>query len=205
MKIGKRYSDEEIIRLIKVGKDLENPVSYLYAEHFENLTNFIRKNKGSQQDAEDTFQETIIVFVDMVQREKFRGESSVKTFLYAIARNVWLNQLKKRDRMFVRDIESYDNNPRELQDVQETLIRNESKQKVLDLIDQLGDTCKKILIYYYYDNLSMKEIYERMHYESEQVVRNQKYKCMKKLIDWIESNPATKHTVKELLVYGTEQ
>lgn len=204
MKIGKRYSDEEVIRLVKQGRNLEQPISYLYGEHFENLTNFIRKNKGSQQDAEDIFQETIIVFVDLVQREKFRGESSIKTFLYAIARNVWLNELKKRDRMFIRDTESYQNNPRESEDLQEVLIRNEAKQKVMELIDQLGETCKKILVFYYYDNLSMKEIYERMHYESEQVVRNQKYKCMKKLIEWIDNNPAMKNTVKELLVYGTE-
>ncbi|MDJ1471973.1 RNA polymerase sigma factor [Cytophagaceae bacterium DM2B3-1] len=204
MKIGKRYSDEEIIQLVKFGRNLEQPISYLYTEHFENLTNFIRKNKGSQQDAEDIFQETIITFVDLVEREKFRGESSIKTFLYAIARNIWLNELKKRDRMFIRDTESYEPQSKESEDLQEALIKNESKQKVLELIEQLGETCKKILVYYYYENLSMKEIYERMHYESEQVVRNQKYKCMKKLIDWIDTNPGMKNTVKELLAYGTE-
>lgn len=204
MKIGKRYSDEEIIRLVKFGRNLEQPISYIYTEHFDNLTNFIRRNKGSQQDAEDIFQETIIIFVDMIQREKFRGESSIKTFLYAIARNIWLNELKKRDRMFIRDTESYEPKSKDSEDLQEALIKSESKQKVMELIDQLGETCKKILVYYYYDNLSMKEIYERMHYETEQVVRNQKYKCMKKLIDWIDTNPGMKNTVKELLAYGTE-
>ena len=204
MRIGQRYSDEEIVSLIRSGKDLEMPVRHLYTEHYDNLTNFIRKNKGSQSDAEDMFQETILVFVDLVQQGKFRGDSSIKTFLYAIARNLWLNELKRRNRMFVQDAESHDYSPPDTEDLQQTLIRHESKQKVLQLIEQLGETCKKILLMYYYENLSMKEIYEQMHYESEQVVRNQKYKCMKRLIGWIESNPGMKENVKELLAYGTE-
>ncbi len=204
MKIGKRYSDEEIIRQIKSGTNLDQPVGYLYTEHFNNLIHFIRKNKGNQEDAEDIFQETILVFVDLVQQEKFRRDSSIKTFLYAIARNLWLSELKKRDRMFIKDTEYYNTHTKESADLQEMLIRNESKNKVLELIEKLGEACKKILILYYYDNLSMKEIYEQMHYESEQVVRNQKYKCMKKLTEWIEGNPNMKNTVKDLLAYGNE-
>ncbi len=204
MNAGQRYTDHEIIRLIESGKSLEPPVGYLYSEHFENLTHFIRKNSGNRQDAEDVFQETIMVFVDMVQRGKFRGESSIKTFLYAIARNLWLNAMKKRDRMFVRDTEQLNVSDGETEDLQAAIIRNESKRKVLEFIGQLGETCRKILIHYYYDNLSMKEICERMHYESEQVVRNQKYKCMKKLTEWIESDPSRGILVKELLLYGTD-
>ncbi len=204
MNAGQRYTDHEIIRLIESGNSLEPPVGYLYSEHFENLTHFIRKNSGNRQDAEDVFQETIMVFVDMVQRGKFRSESSIKTFLYAIARNLWLNAMKKRDRMFVRDTEQLNVSDGETEDLQAAIIRNESKRKVLEFIGQLGETCRKILIYYYYDNFSMKEICERMHYESEQVVRNQKYKCMKKLTEWIESDPSRGILVKELLLYGTD-
>ena len=203
MKTSKRYSDDEIIRLTASGNSLELPVGYLYSEHFENLTHFIRKNSGNRQDAEDIFQESIMVFVDMVQRGKFRGESSIKTFLYAIARNLWLNAMKKRDRMFVRDTEQQGISESESEDLQAALIRSESKRAVLDFIGQLGETCRKILVHYYYEDLSMKEICGRMHYESEQVVRNQKYKCMKKLTDWIEGDPNRKNLVKELL-YGTE-
>lgn len=204
MKIGRHYSDDELIQWIKTGQALDKPVSYLYAEHFENLTHFVRKNKGSQQDAEDVFQETVLVFVELVQQHKFRGESSIKTFLYAIARHAWLNELKKRDRVFVKDTEHYYASDQATEDLQTALIKNESKRKVLEFIEQLGDVCRKILVYYYYDDFSMREIYEQMHFENEQVVRNQKYKCMKKLVDWLERNPNLKHTLKELLTYGTE-
>jgi RNA polymerase sigma factor (sigma-70 family) len=204
MKAAKRHSDDEIIRLIRSGEALESSVSHLYAEHLDNLTHFIRKNSGNQQDAEDVFQETIMVFVDLVQRGKFRGESSIKTFLYAIARNLWLNAMKKRNRMFIRDTGSYEISDDQATDLQQAIIKSESKRAVLDFIGQLGETCKKVLISYYYEDRSMKEICEQMRYESEQVVRNQKYKCMKKLIDWIGSDPVRKNTLKELLLYGNE-
>jgi RNA polymerase sigma factor (sigma-70 family) len=100
MKAGKSYSDGELIEAISRRESLERPVRYLYELHFDNLTHFIKKNKGSQQDAEDLFQELILVFIDLVQTGKFRGQSSIKTFLYAIARNLWLNELKKRERFF---------------------------------------------------------------------------------------------------------
>jgi hypothetical protein len=40
---------------------------------------------------------------------------------------------------------------------------------------------------------------EQMHYESEQVVRNKKYKCLKQLEMLIEENPTLKRNLKNLL------
>ncbi|HEX8532381.1 MAG TPA: RNA polymerase sigma factor [Cytophagales bacterium] len=202
MKAGKSYSDGELIEAISRRESLERPVRYLYELHFDNLTHFIKKNKGSQQDAEDLFQELILVFIDLVQTGKFRGQSSIKTFLYAIARNLWLNELKKRERVFLRDTEYYKISPQEEEAIQAGLVKNESKKQVLSLLDGLGETCRKILVHYYYDDLSMKEIFERMDYESEQVVRNKKYKCMKQLTQMLENNSTVKNSLKDFLVHG---
>jgi DNA-directed RNA polymerase specialized sigma subunit len=81
-------------------------------------------------------------------------------------------------------------------------VKNESKKQVLSVLDELGETCRKILVHYYYDDLSMKEIFERMDYESEQVVRNKKYKCMKQLTQMLENNSTVKNSLKDFLVHG---
>ena len=52
---------------------------------------------------------------------------------------------------------------------------------------------------FYYEDLSMKDILDRLEYENEQVVRNKKYKCLKQLEKMISDNPALKHTLKNLL------
>jgi DNA-directed RNA polymerase specialized sigma subunit len=69
-------------------------------------------------------------------------------------------------------------------------------------MDKLGEICKRILVYYYYENLSMKDIVLRLNYDNEQVVRNKKYKCMKDLNELLDRNSSIKNAFKELLVYG---
>lgn len=196
------YSDGELLLALRSGESIDASVSYLYTAYFDNLTNFIRVNQGSQQDAEDVFQEMIVVFIDLVQRGKFRSESSIKTFLYAIMRNLWLNELKKRHRSLVRDTEYHTWEDRTDQDISERIEANEARRQVFSLMDKLGDMCKRILVYYYYDNLSMKDIVERLNYDNEQVVRNKKYKCMKDLNALLDRNSGIKNAFKELLVYG---
>jgi DNA-directed RNA polymerase specialized sigma subunit len=75
----------------------------------------------------------------------------------------------------------------------------EGKEAVMRVVSELGDTCKKILLLFYYENLSMKEILDRTDYETEQVVRNKKYKCLKQLEQMVNANPALKETLKNLI------
>jgi len=70
---------------------------------------------------------------------------------------------------------------------------------LVKLVGQLGENCQKILLLFYYENLSISEILETMEYENEQVVRNKKYKCLKQLEQMITENPILKQTLKDLL------
>lgn len=204
MKGAKSYSDAEIIQIIQSGEGIAGPVSYLYKAHFDNLAYFIKQNKGNQQDAEDIFQEIVLAFIELVRKERFRGDSSIKTCLYAIGRNLWLNELKKRSRTLIRETEYHSVSPQVEQDIVGYVVAKEALTNVLSLMDKLGEICKKILVYYYYEALSMKEILERMDYETEQVVRNKKYKCMKQLMELLDGNSEVKKTFKDSLAYGSE-
>ena len=59
--------------------------------------------------------------------------------------------------------------------------------------------CKKILLLFYYENLSISEILDTLDYQNEQVVRNKKYKCLKELEQMITEKPLLKQTLKNLL------
>lgn len=75
----------------------------------------------------------------------------------------------------------------------------EGKSEVLRVVGELGETCRKILLLFYYENMSMKEILDVTDYETEQVVRNKKYKCLKQLEQMIMEKPFLKETLKNLL------
>lgn len=192
-------TDEAITVNIIHNVDMERTISYLYKTHYESLAKYILHNSGSEQDAEDIFQEVVVMFIRSVQLKKFRGESSIKTFLFSLNRNTWLNELKRRGRADARE-QKYELTASAEHNAADRMIEHrEGHQLVMDTMEKLGDDCKQILLLYYYENMSMKEIVEETHYENEQVVRNKKYKCMKKLEEMITNNKLLYKQLKAML------
>jgi DNA-directed RNA polymerase specialized sigma24 family protein len=90
---GSTYSDAELLAAIRRGDQLNNAIYFIYQQYSQTIQSFILANSGMPADAEDIFQETVVIFIDLVKKEKFRGEARVKTFLTAIARNLWVNEV----------------------------------------------------------------------------------------------------------------
>jgi RNA polymerase sigma factor (sigma-70 family) len=199
MEVIRNLADRELLEAIRQSRGLDTAIKSVYRDHFESMAWVVKNNSGSQQDAEDIFQEVLVNFIDLVQKNKFRSESSVKTFLFSMTKHTWLNELKKRGRSGVRDLKYQ--KARELReaDVSHLIAEREEKKQVMQVVEQLGDTCKKILVMFYYENLSMKEILASLEYENEQVVRNKKYKCLKQLEQMITNNPSLTQTLKNIL------
>ncbi len=80
-------------------------------------------------------------------------------------------------------------------DVSHLIVNREMKSQLMQLVDTLGETCKKILLAFYFENLAMKEILKTLDYENEQVVRNKKYKCLKQLEQMMTANPVLLKTL----------
>jgi RNA polymerase sigma factor (sigma-70 family) len=195
---GSTYSDAGLLAAIRSEDQLNNAIYFIYQQYSQTIQSFILANSGMPADAEDIFQETVVIFIDLVKKDKFRGEASVKTFLTAIARNLWLNELKKRERSEIRE-KVFENN-RDLTelDVSQHIVNQEVKKQFLEVLDKLGENCKKLLTLCYYENMSMKDIVHHLPYENEQVVRNKKYKCLQSLTEMIKQNPVIERLVNKL-------
>jgi DNA-directed RNA polymerase specialized sigma subunit len=61
------------------------------------------------------------------------------------------------------------------------LLKGERSEIIADLISKMGEECRQLLLYFYFDRLRMKRIMELMGFSSEQVTKNKKSQCMKKL------------------------
>ena len=182
------FTDAELIGGLMNDNRTDAVLRFLYREHYELLSRYIYNNSGNEQDADDIFQEVMVAFINLVKAGKFRGESSVKTFLFSLNKNIWLNELKRRGRASARE-EKY-----EKQNLQQDVTADvameitQTKSDLMKVIDELGESCKKILLLFYFENRSMKEIVTHLPYENEQVVRNKKSKCLKKLEELVRSN-----------------
>jgi RNA polymerase sigma factor (sigma-70 family) len=189
---GDEISNDQRILAGIFSNDLNAIIHQLYKQYSGMVIAYIITNQGSQQDGEDVFQEALIAFINLVKSGKFRGEASLQTTFGSIARNIWLNEQKKRKSLDTRG-KLFENARQQEADPASQLLQREVSEQFLNLMSRLGESCKSLLTMVYYENLSNKDILERTHYESEQVIRNKKYKCMKELTDLIKDNPILKN------------
>jgi RNA polymerase sigma factor (sigma-70 family) len=199
MHLLRKFPDAEIVSNLRTGDLMDDSIRALYRDHFDKLTRYILANNGTMQDAEDIFQETIVSFIELVRKDKFRGDSTIGTFLYSMNRHAWLNEIKRRDRAMVRNEKFEKNMDREESGGFDKISEREEKGVIFQLVTSLGESCKKILLLFYYEDRSMKEILAATDFENEQVVRNKKYKCLKKLDQMLKERPELKQTLKNLL------
>ncbi len=190
------YSDRELLELILTPSGIDPAVRFLYRTHFDFLGIYVQQHSGTIEDAEDIFQEVVVAFIDLVQKNKFRGESTIKTFLFALNRNIWLNELKKRNRSSVREMKYETARPIEEAGISDYIAAREGRQQMMKLIESLGAVCQQILVAFYYHDMSIKQILDQLSYENEQVVRNKKHKCMQKLERLLSENPLLAKTLK---------
>jgi RNA polymerase sigma factor (sigma-70 family) len=195
----KIQTDTEIIDMLLDHRTTTEAITYLYREHFEALGRFIMNNSGNWEDAQDIFQEVMISFVQLVQQNKFRKESSIKTILFSMNRNLWFNELKRRDKAQKRERKYESGSENMVDDAGVQIDNRENSVQLLKIMDLLGEKCKQLLVLFYFENLGINELQNELEYENEQVVRNKKYKCLKKLEELISGDQNLYNKIKMLL------
>jgi len=173
-------SKEKDIKLIKaLKKDVRGAYADLYKEHYGMVKYLITKNSGTEEDASDVFQDTVISLFELINKKSFQLTSSLSTLIYSIARNIWFKALrKKKERVDFKDFENFI----EMDEEKEEKLEKESKMvKMEESIQEMGDPCKSILIQFYYLKKKMSEIAKSLNYTSADHAKAQKYKCLKRL------------------------
>src|SRR5258708_29087694 len=113
---------------------LEQAILQLYEEHGTIARSFIMGKGGTEQDADDIFQETIVSFIDTVQKGKFRQESGIRTFLISISKNLWYNEIRRRQRAVNREKLFESDRDQEEAGVGEIIRDRELKQQLNEML-----------------------------------------------------------------------
>ncbi|MFA0962448.1 RNA polymerase sigma factor [Roseivirga sp. BDSF3-8] len=191
------YSREEIMSGLASGdeKSENRFMTYLYNEYYGLIESFVMKNSGTKDDACDVFQDSLIVLYHKANDGGFELSCSVKTYLYSVSRNLWMDKLRQNSNR-ARLLDDH-----EFEKVQESdmnvLLENERSEIVASLLKELGDKCRSVLTLFYYHKKSMKEIAGTLEMASEAVARNKKHACLKKFRDMIGEN----ESLKQLLYF----
>jgi RNA polymerase sigma factor (sigma-70 family) len=163
--------DQQILDLIRNGNS-DKALATLY-HHYPMIRRLVRTHGGSSADAEDIFQEALILLVRNIRQPAFTLTSKLSTYLYAISRNLWRDELRRRHRPIPRELAQGDLEP------PAQAVEEEQKARLAEkVLNELGDRCRELLLLFYHGGLSLKDIASKMGYNTENTAKNQKYKCI---------------------------
>jgi len=183
----KRLLDEEII--LGLRKRDNRVLQYIYKNSFNPVKQLILNNTGSDSDAEDIFQEAlIIVFKKLKEEPDFELSSAFNTYIYSISRLLWLKHLRQIRKIEIdplnRDMEERIEFEEPLP-VQDKDLRMAIYQRTLL---KIPEDCQKILRLTAQD-ITSKEIARQLGFRSEGYVRKRRHFCKEFLINKIKEDP----------------
>ena len=172
--------DDNIIKNIRAG-DYKEVVAF-YDRYKKDFVRWaIRKFPVAKDDALDIFQDTMIALLKNIKKGKIeKFDYSVKSYLYAIGRNLLLNKVKFEKRF---DNEIDESAVEKI--AQQVVVYPDNAEHNTQLIDQLlhklGEPCYTILKLFYYHNYSLESVAREIGSKRANVARAQKARCLKSL------------------------
>ena len=180
------YSSQELLNGIQRNDTIV--LQYIYKNYYSKINFFIKKNSGDDDDANDIFQEAVIIIYRKLKANELVLDCSFETYIYSVCRFLWLKQLEKRkiEKEKIKDNHEYNED-----------IYDDGLEKVADLNERyrlyqkhfanLGKDCQKIL-QLYFDKVPLKNIAQIMGFKSEKYAKKRKFKCKEYLIKSVKQD-----------------
>ncbi len=161
-------------------KDEDNSsFEILYRFYFPSIATHITNNCGNTEDAEDIFQESIIVLLHKVRQTDFVLTSSLKTYLFAISKNLWLKRLRDNKILPVADFEKYQ---KETETFKIEIQPEKTKEdKLSSWLSKITANCQRILKAIFFYNEPMDSLMKKLGWKNKHTAANQQYKCIQQV------------------------
>lgn len=151
----------------------------LYKEYFPMVNRFVINNSGKIEDAEDLFQDTMIVLIEKLQQDNFHLTASIKTYIMAIAKNIWLKRLRKS----YQEVEFSDlYNNKFFEEIDIAIEKEKSYwDKLQNYMHQITEHCKGLIHDIFFKEKAIEQIQKEYGYSSTHNAQNQKHKCIEQI------------------------
>lgn len=165
--------DLTIVESIRNGRS-DQALKSLY-RNFPAIRKLIRSRNGSTKDAEDIFQEALIILLRRAANPQFKLTAQLSTYLHGVCRLLWNEHLRN-------DIPaiSFDTGLTIAEEAElNTCMQQEARVRLAEqVLGELKERCRELLLLFYERQLSLKDIAAKMGFGTENSAKNQKYKCL---------------------------
>ena len=180
------------ITLEELRKGSDKALKQVYEENRDKFLNFARRYHLSDEENIDVYQDAYIIFYDNVMSGKVESfTSSITTYLFSIGKYLIFDRMKKNKKQisskFDLSIVGKEDELISTLEIEETGLTTE--QKLLQKhFGTLGKQCQELLTLFYYRGFTIDEIMRLENYNSENVVKATKSRCMRTLKERIQAN-----------------
>jgi RNA polymerase sigma factor (sigma-70 family) len=180
------YTDEEIITGLK-RQDV--PIlKFVYKQFLGQIKSLIISNSGTEMDAEDVFQDALVVVYQKISSDTLKLTCSFSTYLTAVCKYLWLQRLNKLELFFdFKEIADRDEKQDDF-DLDELIEESEKYKLFRQHFLRLSPDDQKVLKLFM-SRISSKEIAKIMGYKSHKYAKVRKYICKEKLKNSILNDP----------------
>ena len=163
MKDERELEDARIVKEILKGK--EEQFALLLERYQRPIFNFIYRFFGEYEMAEELTQETFLRCYQFLK--SYDPKRKFSTWLYTVAKNLCIDHLKKRRKGWqisldhsLPAVERHEAGRSTESDPQFLCIRNQEDSRLLEALGKLEASRRVVLVLYYFQGLSYKEISE---------------------------------------------
>ena len=183
-----KLSETHLIQSLQAGdKNAQLAEKQLFNQYAGLVVKGQKQHQLSEDDALDVYSETMLTVFQHIRRNTFKGDSSLKTYIFSIFNKKCIDAIRKktttksRVHYWTEDLETI-NNRAARQNIQQYLEQTELLQQLETALTQLGQVCKQIILEYAY-GYSYNEIATRLNppFKNAKSVKSKKSQCMKKL------------------------
>ena len=176
-------SEQDILALISEGD--HSATLRVYKQHAPTIIHWIGNLGGSNTDAEDVFQEAMMILFEHAQRPEFRLTCRIGTYLFAISKHIWYKRLNRANRMPTTSYDGYDEDADTNAAYEDDIATHEERElhyeQLTMAMEKIGEPCRGLLKAFYNDGKSMVEIAKAFNYTNPDNAKTQKYKCLTRL------------------------
>lgn len=175
-KSGLEMNEKDLFERIQKGD--EKALEFIYKKYYRMMTKLVITNSGTEEEALDVYQDALVVFWQKARSGNLVLTSKMSTYIYSICQNLWRKELDRKKRL-----------SNEEKDASESMdLDGPEREKIIaECMAQLGDTCRKVLMYYYFDEMSMQEIADKLGFANTDTAKTKKYKCKQKLDELVKA------------------
>jgi RNA polymerase sigma factor (sigma-70 family) len=160
-------------------------INHIYKQSYAQVRYFVTSNNGDTMDAEDIFQDAIVLIYKNIDSDDLKLTCTFATYLFSICRHLWLQRLnRKLKNTSIEDYMVTSEPEEEFQQIHEHLVESEKFRLFQKYFNKLNNSEQKILNLYM-NKTHGKEIAKIMGYKSDKYAKYRKYVVKEKLKNMI--------------------